>query len=94
MKELNLVDSYNNLIYLLEKHKCLTSDDFASPDRTYIYLDYKFLKPIRFMDIGDISIEFNLNTFKNSKFREVKRKYNNVTHLNEHWFKVTLMLSW
>ena len=81
---MSLLDKYNNLIYLLEKHKYLTSDDFASPDRTYIYLDYKFLKPIRFMDIGDISMEFNLKTYKNSEFREVKRKYNNITYLNEH----------
>jgi hypothetical protein len=36
------------------------------------------------MDIGDISMEFNLNIFKNSEFREIKKKYNNNTHLNEH----------
>lgn len=81
---MNSVDAYNSLIHLLEKHRYLTSDDFNSPDRTYIYLDYGFLKPIRFMDIGDISMEFNLSSYKNSEFREVKRKYNNIAYLNEH----------
>jgi hypothetical protein len=72
---MRLLDKYNNLIYLLEKHKYLTSDDFASPDITYIYLDYKFLKPIRFMDIGDISMEFNLNIFKEYCFCKIQNSF-------------------
>lgn len=78
------LEKYVDLIYKLEKAKYLTSDSFKSPDRTYIYLDYKYLKPIRFMDIGDITYEFNIEVFKNAEFREVKRKYNNISYLNEH----------
>jgi hypothetical protein len=80
----NKVNKYLDLICQLEKHKFLTSDSFDCPDRTFIYLDYSYLKPIRIMNLGDITSEFNIDIYKDCEFREVQRKFENNSYLNDH----------
>lgn len=81
---MNNSEKYLELISLLEKHTFLTSDSFDYPDRTYIYLDERRDSQIRFMNIGDITSEFNIDIYKDCLFREVQRKYNNISHLNNY----------
>lgn len=61
------------LIDLLKKEKYLTSDNFQTPDRTYIFLDND--EQIKFVGIGNIIYNFNLEIYKEAKFRKINKKY-------------------
>lgn len=67
---------------LLKLYIFLTSEDFTNPDRSYIFLDKK--EEIKFIDIGDIVYNFNFEVFKNSEFRIVQKKFENLVYENEY----------